>query len=256
MAETYPGTQAVRRAVRLLKAFDDEHPQRGLAELAGELGLNKTTAFRLLAALEGEGLVMRAATAEGYRLGPEAIAIGARALRATDLRSAAHGHLERLARDVGETATIEVLVDAEVLIVDEVSGGRLVESAPGLGTRWPAHATSTGKVLLAARSDVALPATLAACTERTIASREALEHELAAVRTRGYAVAADELEAGYVAVGAPIRNHDGEVVAAVSVGGPRSRMSHDRIPTIIAAVCAGAAVISTGLGAPIRRSET
>jgi DNA-binding IclR family transcriptional regulator len=252
----YPGTQAVRRAVRLLKAFDDAHPRRGLAELADVLELNKTTAFRLLAALEGEGLVARAAPAEGYRLGPEAIAIGARALRATDLRAAAHANLEALARAVGETATIEILVDAEVLIVDEVLGGRLVGSVPGLGTRWPAHATSTGKVLLAARSNLELPATLTRYTDRTITSREALEKDFAIVRARGYAVAVDELEMGYLAVGAPVRNHDDEVVAALSAGGPRSRMTADRIPTIIDAVRAHARAISAGLGAPVPRSES
>src|SRR3970282_1195809 len=145
----YPGAQAVARAIAVLKAFTDSNPQLTLAEITRATRLNRATAYRLLAALEKEGWVARNKESEACRLGPEAITLGARALRANDLRSVSRAELEALAQAAGETATLEVLADGEVLILDEVHGHHLVGSTPSIGTRWPAHATSTGKVLLA-----------------------------------------------------------------------------------------------------------
>jgi hypothetical protein len=111
---------------------------------------------------------------------------------------------------VGETATLEVLVNSEVLILDEVQGRHLVGTPPFVGTRWPAHATSTGKVLLAYLTEEerkeALYTPLPKLTPKTITSLTALRAELTACASE-YAVAMDELEAGFVAVGAPVRNH-------------------------------------------------
>ena len=109
-------------------------------------------------------------------------------------------------------------------------GGRVVGTVPSLGTRWPAHATSTGKVLLAYRSNGHAHARpLPGFTPRTIVDPAALARELARVRRRGYAVSAEELEPGFVAVGAPVHAADGTVVAAISVGGPKTRLTAGRI---------------------------
>ncbi len=248
----YPGTQAILRAVALLKAFTDAHPERGLTELARAVGLNKTTAYRLLTALESEGMVMRRAAGDAYRLGPEAVALGGRALRSNNLRLASHVELEALAQHTGETATLEVLSGDQVLILDEVPGPHLIGSTQSVGTRWPAHATSTGKALLAyltdaQRKDVFQPP-LARLTDKTITTLARLRSELAAVRERGYATAIEELESGYVAVGAPLRNHDGQVVAAISVGGPSLRLTADRTADLAEKVIQAADRISERLG--------
>src|SRR5262245_33967832 len=117
----YPGTQAALRAVRLLKAFAPPgHESLRLFELAREVGLNKTTAYRLLTALESEGLVERGPDGEAYRLGPELLALGARTFGASELREAARPELAALSRSTRETATLEVLVGRDVLILDEV----------------------------------------------------------------------------------------------------------------------------------------
>ena len=136
----------MQRAVALLKLFTDVRPEWGLTEVARAAGLNKTTAHRLLSALTREGLLARSATTEAYRLGPEAIALGARALRANDLRTVSRIYLEDLVKRSDETATVEVLVEAEVLILDEMHSRKWLHASPSVGTRWPAHATSTGKV--------------------------------------------------------------------------------------------------------------
>jgi DNA-binding IclR family transcriptional regulator len=251
--ESYPGAQTVSRAVALLKAFTDAQPERSLAELARAVGLHRTTTYRLLRALESDGMVMRGASGDTYRLGPEAIALGARALRSNDLRSAGHAELETLARATGETATLEVLAEDQVVILDEVIGQHhLLGTAQFVGTRWPAHATSTGKVLLAHLSDAdrkaILHAPLAKHTPHTMTTLAALRDELACVREQGYATAIHELELGFTAVGAPVRNHDGIVVAAISLGGPSVRLTPDRIPKIAAVIIAAAERISERLG--------
>src|SRR5437016_3844128 len=150
----------------------------------------------------------RAASGATYRLGPEAIALGARAVRANQLRAVSRAELEALAAATGETATLEVLVGGDMLILDEVLGRGLIGATASLGTRWPAHATSTGKAVLAAlpqaerKGILGTRTRLARHTERTITSAAALARELAEVEHRGYATAYEELERGYVAVGA------------------------------------------------------
>ena len=248
----YSGTQAVLRAVSLLKAFSDARPELGLTELSRALGLNKTTTYRLLTALESEGMVTRSPARDGYRLGPEAIALGGRALRSNDLRSTSRPDLETLARETHETATLEVLAGGQVLILDEIPGSHVVGTLQSIGTLWPAHATSTGKALLAnlpeAELLAALRAPLAQLTERTIATPDALLDDLRHVREQGYATAIEELEPGYVAVGAPVRNHEGRAIAAISVGGPSLRLTAERLPEIVGLVKEAAGRISRRLG--------
>ena len=248
----YPGTQAVLRAISLLKAFTPTRPERGLAELAWLSGLNKTTVYRLLTALESEGMIQRGPENEAYRLGPELLALGSRALGAGDLRLASRAELRTLAQATRETATLEMLVDDDVLILDESMGGHVLGSMPSVGTRWPAHATSTGKVLLAHLPEQELDARLrrprAALTAKTLTERSRLERELMRARKRGYATTTEELEPGFVAVAAPLRSATSAVVAAISVGGPRARLTPDRMADLARQLPAAAARISEQLG--------
>lgn len=251
----YPGTQSVRRALSLLKVFHDERPEWRLSEIARASGLNKTTAYRLLTALEAEGMLTRAG--EIWRLGNEAVALGASALRSNDLLTIARSELKSLVRETGETATLEILSGDVVVIVDGVAGPALVGASSEVGTRWPAHATSTGKALLAAgdaargRRSLGLRR-LPRLTQRTITDRGRLERELEQTRARGYATAFEELEAGYAAVGAAVRDRDGRAVAAISVGGPTGRLTRETLRELGPRVVAAADRISRRLGAADR----
>jgi DNA-binding IclR family transcriptional regulator len=242
----------VSRALSVLKAFTDLQPTLSLAEVSRAVRLNKTTTYRLLSALEKEGLLMRNERAEAYHLGPEAIALGWRAIRANNLYSASHSELEALAHNLRETASLEVLRADVVLILDEVHGDHLLGNLQSIGTSWPAHTTSTGKVLLAHLPDdereAFLKSPLPRLTPQTITSAAAFRRELARVREQGYATAVEELEAGLVAIGAPIRNGAGRVVAAVSLGGPTHRLTSDRLPEIAAQVKKTGERISQRLG--------
>ena len=240
------------RALALLKAFSDTRPDLSLGELARATQLKKTTAFRLLAALENEGMVTRNPDSDTYRLGPEIVVLGGRALRSNDLRSASHPELERLARETGETVTLEILVGGEVLILDEVLGRHLVGSIPSLGTRWPAQFTSTGKILLAYLSNeerrVVIREAGPSHSQKAETQADLLEAEIEQIRRQGYATAVEELEAGFVAVGAPVRNFSGKVVAAISAGGPSTRLNPQRVQEIIPLIQEAATCISNRLG--------
>ncbi|MCB0024130.1 MAG: IclR family transcriptional regulator [Caldilinea sp.] len=250
--ETYPGTQAVARAIALLKAFSDAQPEWNLTDLAQATGLNKTTAFRLLAALEAERLVMRNPLSGGYRLGVELIAMGGTAMRSNPLRAASRPILVTLAEQCGEAATLELLVESYVLVVDEVASNHPMGMTQDVGNRLPAHATATGKVLLAAlpdaQLDAMLPGPLARLTDQTIVDPQRLRAELTQVRQDGFVVASGELEPGFVAVAAPVQDRERQVVAAISVGGPSLRLTPDRLPEIAAMVQMSARQISRQLG--------
>lgn len=251
-ANPYPGTQSVLRAISLLKLFDDARPEWRLTELAQKAGLNKTTTYRLLTALISEGMVAKNSQSDVYRLGPEIIVLGGRALRASDLRSVSRPELKRLAAAAGETASLEILTGAETLILDEIVGEHVMSGGQAIGTRWPAHATSTGKALLAAlpedELEAILPSRFPALTPMTISSLKLLCQELAEVRRQGYAVVNEELELGLVAVGAPLRNYDGASVGAICLSGPSIRFTPERINEIGEWVREAAVRISLQLG--------
>lgn len=248
----YPGTQSVQRALALLNMFTDERPSWRLSELATAVHLNKTTTYRLLTALEQAGMVARKPENERYVLGPQIMTLGGRALRANDLRSVAKPELEQLAAHTGDTATLELLSGQEMLIIDEVIGEHLTSSVQSLGTRWPLYATSTGKALLAylptARAAALLPIPLTPITPHTITDWDQLQQALTAVRQRGYAINNEELEIGLIVVGAPLFNHDGRAVAAISLGAPAIRLTDARLPAVGEMVRTAAARISARLG--------
>lgn len=237
------------RALSVLKAFSDQRPSLSLAALAGIVRLNRTTTYRLATALEQAGLIVRDAATDAYQLGPESIALGGRALRANPLTALARPELERLSQASGETATLEVPAGDDMLIVGEVIGTRLLGAAPSLGTRWPMHATSTGKAILAARSDDAWrPGPYRQLTGQTVRGADALRRALTTVRNLGYAVNRDELELGFTAVGAAIRDYGGHPVAALSLGGPTVRMTRARIRALASTLVESALRISRALG--------
>lgn len=220
------GAQAALRAVRLLKLFTPERPELQLAEISDIAGLNKTTAHRLLQALHSESLVDRNLDSGAYRLGPVLMALGVQALSSNDLRLRARPLLKSLARESGETATLEVPIDDTMLILDEVTSNHFVGAAGNVGTRWPIHATSTGKAVIAF-DDYGIERIgdePRALTQHTITDLEQLDAELVEIRSRGYAETVDELEDGFSGVAAVVRGRAGEVLGALSVCGPTQRL--------------------------------
>jgi IclR family acetate operon transcriptional repressor len=237
----------VTRALRLLRAVATSAEPATLSSLAQTLALSRTTAHRLLAALEREGFVTHAPGDQTYRPGPELAAFALQAFPVHELRASARPLLEQLAESSGETATLEILTGIEVLIVDEVPSRRLVAAQMEIGTRWPLHVTSTGKALLAALPEEELEAylarPLAAPTPRSLTDPDAIRRELAAVRRRGYATARDEIEAGYAAVGAAFTDAADRPLGSLSIGGPSTRLTDAELDRLGPAVAQAAAAL-------------
>ncbi|MDZ7643163.1 MAG: IclR family transcriptional regulator [Woeseiaceae bacterium] len=240
------GAQSALRAIRLLKQFTGERPEMTLAELAAAAGLEQDDHAPPAAGIAERGADRAARGKQRLQPGPGLMALGVQALASSDLRRRVRPMLRTLARDIGETATLEVPVEESMLILDEVAGSHVVTATGNVGTRWPLHATSTGKVWLAfdEGSYERLHYPLASLTRRTLTSKVAFEAELARVRRSGYGVTVDELEEGFTAVATVIRGALGDVQGALSIGGPTQRLGAARRAKIGKMLCQAASRLS------------
>lgn len=224
------GAQAALRAIRLLKLFTPERRELALGEVSRLAALNKTTTHRLLRALQSEAMVEQNSSTGMYRLGPALMALGVQALSSSDLRIRIRPMLKRLATESGETATLEVPIDASMLILDEVTGSHVVAAVGHVGTRWPLHATSTGKAIIAFDDSgiERLDGNLVSLTPKTIVDRRTLVKQIQEIRHRGFAETVDELEDGFSGVATIVRGRLGEVLGALSICGPTHRLTGSR----------------------------
>jgi IclR family acetate operon transcriptional repressor len=225
-----------------------------VTEIATELGVHKSTVFRLLGTLESRGLVDQNTNRGRYQLGYGVVQLAAGATRKLDLSVVSRPICQDLADTVGETVNIVINDGSTVVSIDQVIGSSSVTTVNWVGQRTALHANSAGKVFLAYMTqderDECLTEPLQRYTERTVVSREVLEQQLADVRDRGYGFTIGELEIGLAAVAAPIRNLDGQVMAAVTASGPTFRINTDTIPGVAVHVLAAAAAISERNGQP------
>jgi DNA-binding IclR family transcriptional regulator len=229
-----------------------EAGELGVTELGRRLGVHKATASRLAATLAERGFLERDPTTDRYRLGFGLIRLAGAAMAGLDLVRTARPVLEDLAERTRETVTLGVLSGDEVVSIDQVTGTRSIVSVSWVGTRTSLHTTSTGKVFLASLDEADLDRRLATRlpreTKRTIVDPAQLRTQLGEVRRRGYAQTLEELEEGLNAVAAPVRQADGQVVAALSVSGPAFRMRPVDLPRIGRLTTEAAGTISRRLG--------
>lgn len=244
--------RSVDRAASLLLALGEIPGEAGVTELARRLGLHKSTASRLLATLEKRGLVEQDDETGKYRLGLVVIRLAERAERTLDLRGIAMPELERLARLTHETTGLCVLDADTLLTVAQADGPNLIAVGDWTGRAAPLHCVAAGKVLMAALAEREVLAIvrrgLMSYTDRTIVELEPLLEDLARVRRRGYAVTIGEFEVGLNAISAPVHDARGQVVAAVDIWGPSSRLAPQRIPELAAQARGAASAISIRLG--------
>ena len=234
---------SVARALALLDALA-EGPA-GVNALARRIGVNPSSASRLLATLERGGLVEREPGGP-YRLGLHLVALADRVLARLDVRDLARPQLHALVGETGETATLSVPGGDDAVTVDFVPGGSSVVSMARLGRPSIGHATATGKVLLAYTGRE--PATLDALTDRTITDPAVLAAELATVRAQGWAEAEREREPDLNALAAPVIGRDGALVAILGLQGPAARLTAERRRAVLPHLLAAAAAVSRSLG--------
>ncbi|RTL69682.1 MAG: IclR family transcriptional regulator [Pseudonocardiaceae bacterium] len=253
MPDAGGGTSASDRVADVLLLFAGGPRTVGVTRAARELGLPKSVVHRILQSLTGRGLVAYDAARREYVLGPAAAALGGRALRESDLRSTALPHLVDLRDRLQETATVSAKVPGGRLFLDQVVGAHEITMSVEVGRRLPLHAGSVGKCILAFSApeeiDRALAAGLASLTPATVIDPARLRAELARVRADGFASSAGERQAGAASVAAPVLDGAGEVVGAVSLCGPRFRLTDDRIAVLAPEVVATAARVTNGLAA-------
>ena len=242
--------QSVDRAITILEllAHDGES---SVTEIAGGLGVHKSTAFRLLATLEAHRLVEQINDRGRYRLGVGNLRLAGATTARLDVVTEARPVSRQLATDTGETVNITVRSDTSALYLDQAAGSSALQSHNWVGQRIPLHATSNGKVLISELADEdlaeALP-DLPRFTDLTITSRSRLIDELDEVRRLGYALAVDELELGLTAAAAPIRSAHGDIIASMSISGPTFRLDQRRLAEAVPMVVAAALEVSHRLG--------
>ena len=245
---------AAAKALELLNVFSFKQRRLSLSDLAARTGIPRATAFRLLSTLEQSGFVAKAGAE--YQLGIKCLVLGNVVAADLDVREKAHPHLVALRDATRETTHVAVLHQWQVVYLERVPSPQPVGFMQSrAGAILPAYCTALGKTLLAYQpeADVAAWAssqTLAALTPHTKTSPKLLIEELRLIRERGYALDEQEHEVGVRCVAAPLRDHRGDVVAAISVAGPEYRMPAALAGSPLAAqVCASARAISLELGA-------
>jgi DNA-binding IclR family transcriptional regulator len=244
--------QSVDRALAILEILARRR-DAGVTEIGKELGVHKSTAFRLLAVLESRGFVEQAEDRGTYRLGLGIVRLAGAITAQLDLTREGQAACERLAADLGETVNIAILDGNRAVNVNQVRGASAIASHNWIGQHTPLHATSSGKVLLAfgpsrAFDLVRLGGPLPQFTDFTVVDVLKLQEELDEVRAFGWAFTAEEFEVGLNAVAAPIRGADGSVIAALSVSAPAYRMSRDVFSRIAPRVIEAADEVSQRMG--------
>lgn len=247
--------RSLERGLLVIRALSAPDP-RTLSEVARDTGLSRAAARRFLLTLEDLGYVQQ--SAGRFSLAPQVLDLGYAFLSSLTLPEVAQPHLERLVERVHESSSVSILDGSEVVYVARVPTRRIMTVSISVGTRFPAHATSMGRVLLAGLGPDALAAVLdgaelEALTGVTITTRARLEEALDRVRRQGWALVDQELEPGLRSIAAPIRDAGGRVVAAVNLSvqastTPVTEMRRALLPPLL-----DAAAAITGDLAAVRR---
>ncbi|WP_230930855.1 IclR family transcriptional regulator [Dietzia aurantiaca] len=241
------------RGLAVITAFDADHPRQTLSEVARATGLTRATARRFLHTLVELGYVDTAGTS--FWLTPRVLDLGYSYLSSMPLSELAQPHLEKLSARLDESSSVAVLDGSDIVYVGRVQVRRIMNIGITIGTRFPAFATSMGRVLLAALPDDELDAYLAetdmrAITPHGLTDEAALRAELAVISARGWSLVDQELEPGLRSLAAPVRDRDGRVVAALNVSTHAARYSleqlhDDLVPVILDAARALSADLGT-----------
>lgn len=233
--------QSLERGIAVLLAFDEEHPEPTLAELAAITGFSRPAVRRFLLTLERMGYVR--GSGGRWALTPRVLTIGQHYTASHAIVELAQPHLLRLAEETHESASLATLDGEDVVYIGRVPVRRIMSINISVGTRVPAHATSMGRVLLAWAAPEVVDAALhrrplRALTPKTVTDPSALRAELGRVRKLGWSVVAEELEVGLLSASAPVRDRTGQVVAALasstSVGrSSRGELERTVVPLLV-----------------------
>jgi IclR family transcriptional regulator, KDG regulon repressor len=249
------------RTLAALEALGDELGGLGVTDLGRRLGVDKSTAHRLLGTMAARGFVRLNPHTQRYQLGLRLVALGAIAARGVDLTDVARPVIETLRDETGEATSLAVYSEGEAIFLAKATSDRALTVNHGVGTRMPAHCSALGKVLLAGHRDpeefdrVIAQRGLAPNTPRSISDAEVLRHHLKMVTARGWALDDEEFALGLRCMAAPVRDAAGDVVAAVGLSGPTNRVSHERVEALAERVRWASTTLSEQLGYRAKQSD-
>lgn len=234
-------SQSLERGLAILSCFTPQRPVLGIADIADELGMSRSTTHRYVVTLVALGYLEQGSSRK-YRLGLRVTDLGMSALSSTGLREQCHPYLEALRAQTSYTVSLAILDGAEILYVDRAQSfrrgqGRIdLDLAPG--SRLPAYCTAMGKILLAALPEDDLRASLAEMQlskrgPNTITTKKALRSELEQVREESFAVNDEELLDGLIAIAAPVRSDSGEPLAAINIAAHSAMISLDELVGVL-----------------------
>lgn len=238
---------AVQRAMDVLDALAEAGRELGTNEIARRTGINVSSVSRILSTLSSTGAVHHIESTGRYRLGIRLVQLGNAAREGLDIRGLARPHMEALAQLVGETVTLSMPGEREVMTLDFVQSPLSVRSVAEIGRPSVAHATSVGKVFLAYGKGVP-DEPLTAYTKRTITDPELLEREIGRVRDQGWAQAVREREDDLHGVATPILGKTGRLLAILGIQGPAARFTREDMDEALRPLLERAALIASTLG--------
>jgi IclR family pca regulon transcriptional regulator len=220
--------QSLERGLAVIRAFDEHNPELTLSDVARRTGLTRAAARRFLLTLADLGYVRT--DERWFTLSPRILELGYAYLSSLSLPEVAEPHLERLVAEVHESSSVSVLDGEDIVYVARVPTARIMTVSINVGTRFPAYATSMGRVLLSTLPEEELDAylervELRPLSPRTVTSRDALRAALDKVREQGWALVDQELEEGLRSIAAPIRDRSGDTIAAVNLSAHASRLT-------------------------------
>ncbi len=248
-----PLNHSVAKAFGVLEYFSPSKPEWGVRELAKELGINKSTAYRLMATLEALNVLRKDPVSEKYSLGLKLFELGNRVNIQSAFVSQTHPELMQVATEITETVHLGILKDHQVFMVDKIESPKGLKLSSTIGSSSPAYCSGLGKTLLAHLDDFQLEKTLSSIelttnTPFTITQKDQLKKELIKIKKQGYGIDRQEFEIGLVCVAVPIFNQLDQVIAALSAAGPFDRFREEAIDDYVSTLQKGAKAIQNKIG--------
>lgn len=243
---------SVKNALRILRSFTMEEPEKKISDLSTSLGINKSTVSRTMATLASEGFVYKDPESRKYRLGLSILSLSGIVNSHMDIYKESQSVLNRLVESIGETAHISVLDNDEVIYLQKVDCHHPVRVLTNVGKRNPPYCTSSGKVLLAYSDDQLVDRViekgLTRFTKNTITDPSKLLAHLKQIKENGYTFSSEEILEGVNSIAAPVYDYRGKVIAALAIVGPKQRIQANKVPGYAKKVIQAAMEISNRMG--------
>jgi len=250
---TQADTGSLAKGIKLLEVLADTGRAMGVSELSRALGLDKSTVYRLLATLKSRGYVEQDPETRKYTIGPRMIAVSSRILGNNDVYLQARPVMKKLLQETRETVHLAMLMENQVVYIAQEISPEVVSVNTEIGQREPVYCTAVGKALVAFLPEEELEAVICRLdfqpyTPRTITDPDRFRAHCQQIRAQGYAVDDEELYPGVRCIAAPIRGHDGSVLASLGISGPTTRLQSEVISRLGRIVMKYAQEVSGRLG--------